>query len=208
MTALAERLAAVMALDADAPALEFEGQWSTWGDLSAAAAEIDRVLAGLGLGAGAPVGLMLRNRPAALGAFLGLLRAGACVVTVNPMLGAERLRADLPGLGLPLLVGEADDLALVPPAVLPATARGALGRLGAPIDLTAATEGPSVADAGAGRRRAHAHQRHHRPAQAHRPPLRDARAGHARGEALRDGHAATTSGSAPASSSSTRRSCT
>ena len=145
MTALAERLAAVMALDADAPALEFEGEWSTWGDLSAIAAEVDRVLAELGLWAGAPVGLMLRNRPAALGAFLGLLRAGACVVTVNPMLGAERLRADLPGLGLPLLIGAPVDLELVPQSVLPATARGALGHLGAPIDLVVAPEGSSAA---------------------------------------------------------------
>ena len=49
-----------------------------------------------------------------MGALLGLLRAGACVVTVNPVRGAERLRADLPGLGLPLLLGAPDDLALVP----------------------------------------------------------------------------------------------
>lgn len=142
MTALAERLAAVMALDPDAPALEFEGRWSTWGDLSSTAAEIDRLLAEVGLGAGAPVGLMLRNRPAALGGFLGLLRAGACVVTVNPMLGAERLRADVPALGLPLLIGEPDDLELLPATVMPATARGVLGRLGAPIELVGMPEDP------------------------------------------------------------------
>ena len=134
MTSLAERLGAVMALDREAPALEFEGRWWTWGDLSSTAAEVDRLLAGVDLGAGAPVGLMLRNRPVALGAFLGLLRAGACVVTVNPLLGAERLRVDLPTLGLPLLIGEPDDLALLPPDVLPSTARGMLGPLGAPIE--------------------------------------------------------------------------
>jgi long-chain acyl-CoA synthetase len=139
---LAERLAAVMALDPEAPALEFAGRWWTWGDVSATAAEIDRLFAAVGLGAGAPVGLMLRNRPAALGAFLGLLRAGACVVTVNPMLGGERLRADVPTLGLPLLIGEPDDLELLfEKEVLPATARGALGHLGGPIELAAAPGG-------------------------------------------------------------------
>lgn len=141
MIALAARLAAVMALDPDAPALEFEGRWSTWGELAATAAGIDRALAELGLGAGAPVGLMVRNRPAALGAFLGLLRAGACVVTINPMLGAERLRADVPNLGLPVVIGEPDDLALLPDDALPTTARGALGRLGDPVELAAAPNG-------------------------------------------------------------------
>ncbi len=144
MTVLAERLAAVMVLDPDAPALEFDDRWSTWGELAATAAEIDRVLAAVGLGAGAPVGLMLRNRPAALGAFLGLLRAGACVVTVNPMLGAERLRADLPTLGLALVLGDPADLELVPATVLPATARGALGPLGGPIELAVAAEDPPL----------------------------------------------------------------
>jgi acyl-CoA synthetase (AMP-forming)/AMP-acid ligase II len=147
MTSISERLGAVLALDPGAPALEFEGTWSTWGDLAAAADAVDVVLRERGLGAGAPVGLMLRNRPVALGTLLGLLRAGACVVTVNPLLGAERLRADLPGLGLPLLLGAPDDLALVPVEQLPATARGALGTLGEPIALTQSAGSPAVADA-------------------------------------------------------------
>jgi acyl-CoA synthetase (AMP-forming)/AMP-acid ligase II len=144
---ISERLAAVLALDPDAPALEFEGTWSTWGQLEAAADAVDAVLRDRGLGAGSPVGLMLRNRPAALGALLGLLRAGACVVTVNPLLGAERLRADVPGLHLPLVLGATDDLALVPADELPATARGTLGELGAPIALTPSADPPTVTDA-------------------------------------------------------------
>ncbi len=137
MTGIPQRLGEVTALDPSAPALEFDGTWSTWGELAAAADAVDVVLRDRGLGAGAPVGLMLRNRPVALATLLGLLRAGACVVTVNPLLGAERLRADLPGLLLPLLLGAPDDLALVPAAELPATARGELGALGAPIAVAA-----------------------------------------------------------------------
>ena len=45
-----------MALDPSAPALEFEGRWSTWGELAAAADAVDVVLRDRGLGAGAPVG--------------------------------------------------------------------------------------------------------------------------------------------------------
>jgi acyl-CoA synthetase (AMP-forming)/AMP-acid ligase II len=147
MNPISERLAAVLAIDPAAPALESDGAWSTWGQLAAAADAVDVVLRERGLAAGSPVGLMLRNRPVALGTLLGLLRAGACVVTVNPSLGAERLRADVPGLELPLLLGEPDDLALLPAAELPATARGALGALGDPIAVTPPSETPLAADA-------------------------------------------------------------
>lgn len=140
---ISERLHAVMAIDPSAPALEFEGSWATWGQLAAAADAVDAVLYEAGLGAGSPVGVMLRNRPPSLGAFLGLLRAGACVVTVNPLLGAERLRTDVPTLGLPLLLGDGDDLALLAPEFVPTTARGSLGPLGARVDLTGAESAPS-----------------------------------------------------------------
>jgi acyl-CoA synthetase (AMP-forming)/AMP-acid ligase II len=147
MSTIPERLGEVLQLDPSAPALEFEGTWSTWGELAAGADAVDVVLRDRGLGAGSPVGLMLRNRPPALGTLLGLLRAGACVVTVNPLLGAERLRADLPGLGLPLLLGTADDLALVAAADLSSTARGELGALGAPITVTAPEALPAESSA-------------------------------------------------------------
>ena len=80
-----------------APALEFEGVWSTWGELPARGRPVDAVLArprSRCRGAGRA---HVPQPSGALGTLLGLLRAGACVVTVNPLLGAERLRADVPG---------------------------------------------------------------------------------------------------------------
>ena len=35
MTELSERIGAVLAIDPSAPAVEFDGRWSTWGDLAA-----------------------------------------------------------------------------------------------------------------------------------------------------------------------------
>ncbi|HLM17735.1 MAG TPA: fatty acid--CoA ligase family protein, partial [Acidimicrobiia bacterium] len=61
--------------------------------------------------------------------------------------GAERLRADLPGLGLSLLLGEPDDLALVPNAEVANTARGVLGALGAPITVSAPELPPAESSA-------------------------------------------------------------
>jgi acyl-CoA synthetase (AMP-forming)/AMP-acid ligase II len=139
VTLLSEQLHAVMALDPAAQAVEANGRWWTWRDLAATADEVDRALAAAGLGPGAPVGIMLRNRPAALGAFLGLLRAGACVVTMNPLLGTERLRADLAALELPMVIGAPDDLALLDLDLgsdRESTALVALAELGAPVDVS------------------------------------------------------------------------
>ena len=124
--------------------LEFRGSWFTWGDLAAAADAVDEALSARGLGAGDPVGIMLRNRPAALGTLFGVLRAGACVVTVNPLLGGARLREDIPGLGLPLLLGEPEDLADLSDGVLPATSCGAFTELGRSIALTPSREASSA----------------------------------------------------------------
>ncbi len=156
MTALAERLAAVAAIDPDAPALEFEGRWSTWGDLDRTASEMARVLAEAGLGAGAPVGVLLRNRPAALGALLGLLRADACIVTLSPLLGAERVGRDLAELELPLVVGERADLDLVSDATRVGNeardtlAVAELGALGGPVTFTPARDPAPEPDPAAG----------------------------------------------------------
>ncbi|MEX1006603.1 MAG: fatty acid--CoA ligase family protein [Acidimicrobiia bacterium] len=129
-----------MALDPAAPAVESNGRWWTWRDLATAADHVDGALHHAGLGAGAPIGVMLRNRPGPLGVVLGLLRAGACVVTVNPLLGRERLRADVAGLELPMLIGEPDDLALLDlDALRPSTALVALGDLDGAFDLTLPT---------------------------------------------------------------------
>ena len=54
--------------------------------------------------------MILRNRPASVGFLLGVLRAGGCVVTINPQRGVARTRADIEALDLGLVVGEPEDL--------------------------------------------------------------------------------------------------
>ena len=76
------------------------------------------------------IGMLLRNRPGQVAAFLGVLLAGGTVVTINPSRGDERTRADIAALQLPLVVGEPDDLATL---VAPATPTLAIaGRLDEP----------------------------------------------------------------------------
>jgi acyl-CoA synthetase (AMP-forming)/AMP-acid ligase II len=105
-SALSERIAAVTRIDPDAPALEFDRRWYTWGELERTIASIGEQVAE----PGAQIGILLRNRPAHVGALLGVLRAGGCVVTINPHRGLVRTREDIAALGLGVLVGSEEDL--------------------------------------------------------------------------------------------------
>jgi acyl-CoA synthetase (AMP-forming)/AMP-acid ligase II len=111
LPALSGRIAAVLALDPTANALEFERVWHSWGDLAAGADVI-----GAKVTPGERVAVLLRNRPAPVGILVGLLRAGACVVTANPERGTERVRSDLAELGVGTFAGEPDDLDAFAPA--------------------------------------------------------------------------------------------
>jgi acyl-CoA synthetase (AMP-forming)/AMP-acid ligase II len=107
---LSERIAKVLALDPSSPALEFQRRWYQWGALGAAGDALEPHVA-----PGERVAVLLRNRPAHVGLLLGLLRAGACVVTANPERGAERVRADLEAVGVGTFAGEGDDLTALAP---------------------------------------------------------------------------------------------
>jgi acyl-CoA synthetase (AMP-forming)/AMP-acid ligase II len=136
---LGARIAAVLAIDASAPALEFAGRWRTWGEL---AASVDAVAAQLP-GTGARVGLLLRNRPAPVGFLLGSLRAGACVVAIDPQRGSERVRREIASLGLACIAGEPEDLASLVGPELAAT-RLCARDVGAPVDVVRAAAAPEA----------------------------------------------------------------
>lgn len=121
---LSERIAAVLALDPDAAAIEFGGQWVSWRSLGTVAGGVHTRLVEAGLGPGTPVGLVLRNDPAMIAAMLGVLRARCCIVTINPSHGDTGLAVDIASLKLPAIVATEKDWARV--GVVEA-ADGALG---------------------------------------------------------------------------------
>lgn len=130
---LGERIGAVVAIDPAAPAIEFAGRWRTWGEL---ATTVESVATQLPV-AGTRIGVLLRNRPAPVALLLGALRAGACVVAIDPQRGAERTRGEIASLELSYVAGEPEDIAtLVAPDASSATlslrdAGGAVERAGA-----------------------------------------------------------------------------
>jgi long-chain acyl-CoA synthetase len=110
---LSQRIADVLSLQPDARAIEYDGRWLSWGEVGEAARRIASLTAEHS--AEPQIGMLLRNRPGQVAAFLGVLLGGGTVVTINPSRGDERTRADITALRLPLVVGEPDDLTLVNP---------------------------------------------------------------------------------------------
>ncbi|MBO0864508.1 MAG: AMP-binding protein [Mycobacterium sp.] len=135
---LSRRIADVLSLQPDAPALEYEDQWVSWGQLDYGAAKI-RSLVG---SREAQVGILLRNKPVHVAALLGVLLGGETVVVINPSRGHERTRADVEQLGLSLMVGDPDDLAMLASPAHAATVVSI-------SDLTSEPEVVAVAGAGA-----------------------------------------------------------
>jgi acyl-CoA synthetase (AMP-forming)/AMP-acid ligase II len=137
---LGERIAAVLAIDPAAPAIEFAGRWRTWGELAATA---ESMAARLPI-PGTRIGVILRNRPAHVAFVLGAVRAGTCVVTIDPGRGAERVRSDLASLDLSFVAGEPDDLAKLVAPELDATLLRA-SDVGAAVEVVRAARSPERA---------------------------------------------------------------
>jgi acyl-CoA synthetase (AMP-forming)/AMP-acid ligase II len=106
---LAERIRAVLALDPGAPAVEFEDRWHSWSELSTLMQAIDRALSDAGLGEGAAIAILLRNRPSLLGAMMSVITSRRCVLTVNAIQGASKLVEELEELRPPAIIGHAAD---------------------------------------------------------------------------------------------------
>ncbi len=113
---LSVRVADVLTLAPDSPALEYEGLWSTWGEVADHARRVKELVARHG-GGQPQVGVLLRNTPSHVATFLGVLLAEATLVVINPARGDDRTRSDVAALRLPVIIGTADDVAtLVAPA--------------------------------------------------------------------------------------------
>jgi acyl-CoA synthetase (AMP-forming)/AMP-acid ligase II len=152
---LSRRIADVLELQPDAAAIEYDGHWSTWREVATLAQTIKALEVGQ-----RQVGILLRNKPAHVATFLGVLLGGATVVVINPSRGDDRTRADIEALDLPFIVGERDDLTKLvamsagttvvsisnitdAPEVTAASNCGAAGRQGVAVRmLTSGTTGP------------------------------------------------------------------
>ena len=99
---LSQRIADVLRRCApDAPAIEFEGDWSTWGEVGELRRAASPNWSTRHGGQHAQVGVLLRNTPAHVATFLGVMLADATLVVINPSRGDDRTRADIAALDCP-----------------------------------------------------------------------------------------------------------
>ncbi len=87
-----------------APALHFQGRTVSYAQLAEQAWRFAGALAGLGVGKGSKVGLVLPNCPQAVIAFFGALRLGAVVVQNNPLYTERELGHQLADAGVEVVV--------------------------------------------------------------------------------------------------------
>src|SRR5690606_2721502 len=106
---LADRILDVFSIDPQAAALEYGGVWRSWAEVAGACARINDVLGAAGVPRHAPVGVLVRNRPAHVAAYLALIVSGRTIVTLNPMQPAELVAREIRSLRLMAVLAEADD---------------------------------------------------------------------------------------------------
>lgn len=107
--AFADRLRYVLDTAASDDAMAFDGAWISWGRFAAAAHIVEQVLASAGIGSGVPVAIVLRNRPASVAGFLGLLAHGRTAVLISPIQPSASMARDVENFRPAVLVAETQD---------------------------------------------------------------------------------------------------
>jgi long-chain acyl-CoA synthetase len=126
-------------------AVEFGGEWVTWGWLSGVAAKLDNLLLAAGFGANTPIGLVARNRPNLVAALLAVISSSRSSVMIYAFQSTDALAADIRHLTLPVII--ADDEDWTPTLRQAALDAGSLGVAlgGAALDMVRTVVTPDTA---------------------------------------------------------------
>lgn len=130
MNTLAERplqrmCARALAGDAERPAIEYAGRWTSWGELRAVAKRLEGLLLLSGVPETASIVFIPRNRPASVAALLGMLAGARTVRMVYAFQSSNAVARELDGLSPVVVVAGAEDFSPEVCSVL--RARGAVG---------------------------------------------------------------------------------
>lgn len=109
MTSLSSIVRTVLTIDPSAPALEYNKQWHSWGELTAIIDGIEAILAANAIGPGTRIGGILRNTPQMAAVITGIIINDRCVVTLNPALPEAKLVYDITSLKTPVLIAQTVD---------------------------------------------------------------------------------------------------
>ena len=120
MKSLAEICMDVLSLESARDAIEYEDRWYSWGELRQLAEQIWSALEVSGIGEGAPVTLVPRNRPSALTAFVALLAQGRTLRMVYAFQSPTAIAGAVERLNSPAVVMAEQDFTAEVRAVLAA----------------------------------------------------------------------------------------
>lgn len=109
MTSLQEMSAQALAHDASRPALEWEGRWVNWGELNRVAQRLRELLDASGADPAARIALLPRNRPAAVGALIGLTAAGRNIRMIHVYQSPAGIARDILRHKPAVVMGMAED---------------------------------------------------------------------------------------------------
>jgi long-chain acyl-CoA synthetase len=142
-----EKILAALRGNPEAGAIEFAGEWRAWREIQKLVRLLDAALEQHGLGAGARIGLVARNRPQHVAAFAGLLAAQRNAVMIYSAQSPEAIAADLEHLRLPAVIAGCQDWT---PAVISAAKAAAslglmlTGEAASPIEVVPGLERPGA----------------------------------------------------------------
>jgi long-chain acyl-CoA synthetase len=109
MTYLSELSRQALDQDASKEAIEFEGQFYTWGDIRRVADELAAVLEATGAGTTAPIAFIPRSRPSALAALLGLTATSRTIQMVYGFQSPTAITRDIEKLAPAAVLAAAGD---------------------------------------------------------------------------------------------------
>lgn len=101
--------AAALARPAAQPAVEFERQWITWGEMRRVAERLGASLDASGAGRGAKIAFIARNRPSALAALLGMIARRCTVRMIYPFQSADAIARDIDRIEPAAVVAAVED---------------------------------------------------------------------------------------------------
>ncbi|MFI4982100.1 MAG: AMP-binding protein, partial [Nevskiales bacterium] len=99
----------VLASQADAPAIDFDGELVSWRDVRAIIAALEGLIDQAGVPEFARIGLIARNRPAHYAALWGAFVSGRCASMIHAFQPVAALAQDLAANRFPIVLGERRD---------------------------------------------------------------------------------------------------
>jgi len=136
MTDFHDRIRKTLKIDPAADAIQFEGQWHSWGEIGKIVEGVDAALERVGSAKDGAVGCILRNTPQHAGLILSVVASDRCLITLNPFYPDDTLAADIRKLRPPVIAASSEDWAR------PALADAAREVGAAGIELTGNPDAP------------------------------------------------------------------